>query len=56
MKHLKIVLHGKPAEMMEGLHLPVDTPYFDVKEDLLHKCRIAAKSTGENLFWPILEQ
>ena len=30
MKHLRIVLREKPAEMMEGLHLPVDTPYFDV--------------------------
>ena len=56
MKYLRIVLRVKPAEMMEGLHLPVDTPYFDVKEELLHKCRIIAKSAGENLFQPNLEQ
>ena len=56
MKHLRIVLRGKPAEMMEGLHLPVDTPYFDVKEELLHKCRITANSAGENLFRTNLEQ
>ena len=54
-KYLRTVLRGKPAEMYEGLHLPIDIPYYKGKEELLHKCNITAKSAGEKIFTPDLD-
>ena len=36
MSHLRIVLRNTPAEMLEGLHLPMDILYYEAKEQLLH--------------------
>ena len=55
-RHLRIMLMSKPAEMLEGLDLPVDIPYYEAKEQLLHKCKITPKNAGENLFRPEVDQ
>ena len=56
LRHLKTVLRGKPAEILQSLHVPPDIPCGEAKDDLFHKCGITAKRAGENLFKPDMEQ
>ena len=52
LRHLKTVVRGKPAEILQSLHLPPDMPYGETKDEPFHKCGITAKSAGEKQFKP----